>query len=296
MKKTRFAFGRAMMPAAAAILLVLAGTAVATPPASEAPAQASISLEYKMPANSVMTYQVKSEESQVMDVMGQTMATTSATVSDFTIKAKGPKDKDLLLGVTVDGMSMSITGPQGDMSPDLSSVKGKSFDMVLSVLGKEVDVSGAEAISYTLEGETRNLASGFKNFFPDLPGKPVKVGDTWPASANIEEKTTSMTIRIDLEYVHSLDGIETIDGVECARVVSQVTGSVNGSGSQMGQELAFTGTVKGKDTWFFSIKGGNYVKATSESTSEMSVDVPAAGMTIPMTTTSKIDLKLTGKS
>jgi hypothetical protein len=287
--------GRALMPLAAAFL-VLAGSVAATPSASTAPAQASINLEYKMPADRALTYQVKADESQVLDVMGQTMATTSATVSDFTFKAKGKKEKDLLLGVTVDNISMSITGPQGDMSPDMSSVKGKSFDMVLSPLGNEVDVSGAEAISYSLEGEARTLASGFKNFFPDLPGKPLKIGDTWPASASVEEKTTSMTIQIGLEYVHTLDGIEMVDGVECARVVSQVTGSLNGSGNQMGQDMTFTGTVKGKDTWFFAVKDGIYVKAVSESTSEVSIDLPAAGMAIPMTMTSKTELKLTGKS
>jgi hypothetical protein len=288
-------FGRALMPVAAAFL-VLAGSVAATPPPTVPSAQSSVNLEYKMPANRALTYQITAEESQVLDIMGQTTTTSTATVSHFTFKAKGMKEKDLLLGVTVDDISMSITGPQGDMSPDMSSVKGKSFDMVLSPLGNEVDVSGAEAISYSLEGESRNLSSGFKTFFPDLPGKAVKIGDTWPSSASVEEKMTSMTIQIGLEYVHTLDGIEMIDGVECARVVSQVTGSINGSGSQMGQDMTFAGTTKGKDIWYFAIKDGQYIKATSESTSEVSIDVPAAGMAIPMTMTSKTELKLTGKS
>ncbi len=132
------------------------------------------------------------------------------------------------------------------MSPDMSSVKGKSFDMVLSSLGNEVDVSGAEAISFAMSGEVRNMASSFKNFFPDLPGKTVKIGDTWPAAASIEEKTGSMDVKIDFQYLHTLDGIELIDGVECARVSSQVTGTISGSGNQMGQDLTFSGTSKGK--------------------------------------------------
>lgn len=280
-----------------AILFVLAAaTVLATAAAPKAPAQAAAVLEYKMPDGRALTYQAKSEESQLIEVMGQSMNTTSATVSNIAFKAKGKKDKDMLLGVTIDDMSVSVTGPQGDMSPDVSSVKGKSFDMVLSALGNEVDVSGAEAISYSMEGEERNLASGFKNFFPDLPGKPVKIGDTWPATANIEEKTTSANIRIDIQYVHTLDGIEVIDGMECARVVSQVTGAISGSGNQGGQDMTFAGTSKGKDTWYFAIKEGTLVKAASESTSEISIDLPAAGMAVPMTLTSKSEVKLTGKS
>lgn len=296
MKMSKSVFGRGLSAAAAVLLVLAAGAALATPSAPRSGGQAAVVLEYKMPANRALTYQISAEESQVLDIMGQIQESSVATVSHFTFKAKGKKDKDLLLGVTVDDISMSVTGPQGDMSPDMSSVKGKSFDMVLSPLGNEIDVSGAETISYALQGEVRNLSSGFKGLFPDLPGKPVKIGDTWPASVSVEEKMTSMTIRTDVEYVHKLDGIELIDGVECARVVSTVSGSISGSGSQMGQDMTFTGTVKGQDTWFFAIKDGTYVKATSEATSEVSIDLPAAGASLPMTVKSKTELKLTGKS
>ncbi len=279
------------------VILVLAAAAVlATAATPKAPAQAAVVLEYKMPSGRALTYQAKSEEAQIIEVMGQSMDTSTATVSDLTFKAKGKKDKDILLGVTVDDMSMSVVGSQGDMSPDMSSVKGKSFDMVLSALGNEVDVSGAEAISFAMEGEARSLVSSFQNFFPDLPGKPVKIGDTWPATASIEEKTTSIVIRLDFQYVHTLDGIEVIDGLECARVVSQVTGAISGSGNQGGQDMTFAGTSKGKDIWFFAVKEGTLVKAASESASEIFIDVPAAGMSIPMTLTSKSEVKLTGKS
>lgn len=279
------------------ILILSCGVALAAagPGTGSTQAAASVALEYKMPAGRVLTYQGKSEESQVLEVMGQTIDTSTASVSGFTFTAKGKKDKNLLMGVTIDDISISVTGSQGDMSPDTSSIKGKSFDMVMSPLGNELDVSGAEAISYAIAGETRDISSGFKTFFPDLPGKPVKVGDTWPATASVVEKTGSLNIRIDLQYVHTLDGLELIDGVECARVVAQVTGTISGSGNQMGQDMTFAGTSKGKDVWFFAIKDGHYVKSNSESTTEASIDVPAAGMTIPMTMTSKSELKLVGK-
>jgi hypothetical protein len=290
--------------AAAAVILVLAGTAVpamaavpAAPAKSLVPAPApaaTVVLDYKMPAGRVLTYLAKSEEAQVMEVMGQSMDTHTTGTNTSTFKAKGPKDKNFLLGVTIDDIAVTVTSSaQGDMSPDMSSVKGKSFDMVLSPLGSEVDISGAEAISYDMAGETRNLGSGFKTFFPDLAGKPVKIGDNWPSSSSVEEKTSSMNIKVDLQNVNTLEGFETVDGMECARISSQVTGTITGTGNQGGMDLTFSGTSKGKDVWYFAVKEGIYVKATSESTTQMSIDVPAAGMSIPATQTSKSEVKLT---
>ena len=304
---SRARLARLTLAAGAAAVLILTVNVAQTQarPASEAPAAvaaraipaaapASAVLEYKMPTGRALTYQVKSEEAQVMDIQGQSMDTQTTNTSTFTFKAKGLKDKNFLLGVTIDDIATTVTSSaQGDMSPDMSAVKGKSFDMVLSPLGSEVDVSGAEAITYDIAGETRNLSSGFKMFFPDLPGKPVKVGDTWPSTAGTEEKTSSMNIRIDLQNVNTLEGFETVDGMECARISSQVTGTITGTGNQGGADLTFSGTSKGKDVWYFAVKEGIYVKVTSESTTQMSIDVAAAGMTIPMTQTSKSEVKLT---
>lgn len=298
MKTNKSVLGRPFLAVAAAFLIVVAaGAASAAPSAPKAPSQASVNLEYKMPAGRALTYLAKQEEAQVMDVMGQAVDGQTTTTGTYSFKSKGSKDKNLLLAAMVDDMAMDIVSSmQGNSSPDMSAIKGKPFDMVLSPLGEEVDVTGAEALTFSVEGETRNLANGFKQFFPDLPGKPVKVGDSWPASSSIEEKMTSMTIRIETQYVHTLDGFETVDGMECAKISSQVTGTITGSGSQMGQDMAFTGNSKGKDTWHFAVKEGILVKVTSEATSEVSIDVPAAGMTIPMTLTSKSEVKLAGKS
>ncbi len=300
--KNAFTGRPAIFAAIAAILVLATGAVQATPTAPDAratsvtAAQASASavLEYKMPSGRILTYQGKSEEAQVMEVMGQAMDTHTAGTNTFTFKAAGSKDKNFLVGVRIDDVAVTVTSSaQGDLSPDMTSVKGKSFDMVLSPLGSEVDVTGAEAISYDMGGETRNLGSAFKTFFPDLAGKPVKIGDSWPSSSSIEEKTGSMNIRVDLQNVNTLVGFETVDGLECAKISSDVTGTVTGTGNQGGADMTFSGTSKGKDVWYFAVKEGIYVKGATESTTQMSIDISAAGMTIPMNMTSKSEVKLT---
>jgi hypothetical protein len=287
---------RMRMAVAAAVILALA-VAIPATSAPQAKPGAAVVLEYKMPAGRSLTYQNKSEQAQVMEVQGQSMDTQVANTSTVTFKSKGPKDKNLLLGVTIDEITASVTNSmQGDLSPDMASVKGKSFDMVLSPLGAEVDVTGAEAITFSTAGESQSIASEFKTFFPDLPGKPVKVGDTWPSTTTVEEKTGAMNIQISLQNANTLDGFETIDGMECAKVSTKFTGTVAGSGNQMGMDLAISGTTKGTGSWYFAVKDGILVKSSSDSTSELTIDVSAAGMSIPMTQTVKGEIKLSGKA
>jgi hypothetical protein len=293
--------GRVALALSIAAVLALAGCAAktaapgaaTTPAAPKAPA--GTVLEYKMPAGRTLTYTNTEEMSQVMEVMGQTVDAHTKGGGTFTFSAKGKKDQNLLLGVTIEDMSMTVNSSMGDQSPDMSPVKGKSFDMVISPLGSEIDVSGAEAITYESPNGTSNVAPGFKMFFPDLPGKPLKVGDTWPSSAAVDDTSGGMNIKLGFQYVSTFDGLETVDGMECARIRSDFTGTLSGTGNQQGMDMVLTGTGKGTDRWYFAVKDGIYLKATSDATYELSISVSAAGMTIPMTQTRKGELKLVGK-
>jgi hypothetical protein len=295
--------GRAALAVSIVAIFALAGCAAKTaaPGAATTPAAAAVKapagtvLEYKMPAGRALTYTNSQEMAQVMEVMGQAIDSHTKGGGTITFSAKGKKDQNLLLGVTIDDMSMTISGPTGDLSPDLSPVKGKSFDMVISPLGSEVDVSAAEAITYQSANGTANVASGFKLFFPDLPGKPLKVGDTWPSSAAADDTSGGMNIKMGFQYVNTFEGLETVDGMECARIKSDYTSTLSGTGNQQGMDMVLTGTGKGTDLWYFAVKEGIYLKATSDATYELSIAVSAADMTIPMTQTRKGELKLVGK-
>ena len=257
---------------------------------------AGIVLEYRMPAGRILRYTDKTEVREVTDVMGMTNESHSTLLSSLSFRAKGPKGADHLVGVTIDDLSITITGSRGDMSPDTEPVKGRSFDMVLSPLGTEVDVSGAEAITYQLVSGPRSVAPGFKVFFPDLPGKPVKIGDTWPSSFAIEDEGGGAKMRVEAQSVNTLEGFETVDGMECARIASTNTGTISGTGEQQGLDLVFAGTLKGTDVWYFAVKEGIFVRSTSEITNEISITVSGPQtMTIPATQTRKSEVKLAGR-
>jgi hypothetical protein len=303
MKTRQFSAKRlAWVLGAAAIVIAAGGGAPSSAPGdAKAPAvsqgQASgVVLEYKMPAGQVLKYQEKSEMRQVSDIMGQSVETVLTSTGAYSFQAKGRKETNFLLGVTIDDMGMSIATPRGDMSPDLKPVIGKSLDMVLSPLGAEVDVIGAEAITYELAGNPRSAATFFKVFFPDLPGKAVKVGDSWPSSYVIEEKSGPTSVRMEFQSLNTLEGWETVDGMQCARITAKVTGTISGTGKQQGFDTSTDGTAKGKDVWYFAVKEGIYVKATSELATETTTSLTGAqSMTIPSTQTRTGEVKLAGR-
>ncbi len=291
-----------------AAVLALAGFAARTEPpavagapaASAAKAQAApaapagIVLEYKMPEGRTLSYRTDGESVESAEIMGQTRESHSTSSDAFSLRGKGRKGQDLLLSVTIDDMSMVTTSPQGDVSPDLTSLRGKSFDMVLSPLGSEVDVSAAEAITFESPVGPRSIATGFKLFFPDLPGKPLQVGDSWPSGGGTTEKTGGIEIKLEFQNVNTFEGLETIDGRECARIRSEVTGGISGSGNQQGMDMVFSGTGKGTDLWYFAVKEGIYVKSTSDMKMDISITISALGQTLPTTQTRKGEVKLVG--
>ncbi len=292
MNKTDFVRGRAFFATGLVAILILAAGGMyggATTSAAAAP----VTLEYKMPSGQVLRYESREDSRQIMDVMGQVIETSSVSTSKFSFQAKGRQDKNFILGVTIDDITASINSMQGDMSPDMKPVIGKGFDMVLSPLGAAIDVSGAKALTYSSPDGVRNLSSGFKVFFPDLPDKRVNVGDSWPSRKTIEEQSDSVDLRIDIDSVNTLEAFEKIDGMDCARISSKLTGVISGTGSQQGMDLHFSGKLTGTDTWYFAVKEGLYVKSKGESSSDIAIE--ASGMTIPMTQSQTTEVKLVGR-
>lgn len=277
--------------------LLLAGCAArSTPPGIAQATVAGLTLEYKMPQGQVLRYREKQEAHEVGEVMGQTRESLLVVENAFSFLAKEPEGEDHLLGVTIDDMTMSVSSADGDLSPDLTAVRGKSFDMALSPSGTRVDVAGAEAITYRLANNTRSVASSFRLFFPHLPDRPVKIGDSWPSSATVEERYGAATVLLELQVINRLEGIETVDGMDCVRVHSETTGTISGTGRQEGADLIFGGTIKGSDIWHFAVKEGLYVDSTSESVTEMTISVTGpATFTIPATQTRKGEVKLVAR-
>ncbi len=256
---------------------------------------AAVTLAYQFPEGKTLSYRAASSEKQDMQVSGQDINSNTESSLEFTAKPKSSKDGVLGITVTIDAMKIRMQSPQGDQSPALDHVPGKSFDMSLTRLGKETDTSGAAAITYVLGTSSRDLSSRFQAFFPDLPDRPVKQGDTWPSQDSVTEKTGEGDIFVSLNHVNTLDGFETIDGIECVRIKTDSKGTLKGNLEQGGASLTLDGTTTATTTWYFAIKQGFLVRSDSKSGFSGSVAVAQANMTIPVTGESTEEVRLIRK-
>lgn len=266
-----------------------------TPPQAEKAAPEAMILRYKMPEGGVLRYRETGETREIQEAMGQSLETIASSKRTQTFRGKGRKGADFLIGVTVDEWAYTIFNPAGDFSPDLKEVTGKTFDMVLSPLGTEVDVSAGRALTYAVGGRTLNVASQFEFFFPDLPEKPVRVGDTWPTRFTIRDPGGESSRRTDIEILNTVEALEVIEGRDCLRIASTLAGVVAGTGKQQDLELRFEGTVKGTDVWYFAPREGLFVKSASDITTEMKITVSGAqGIVVPVTQKQKGEVRWLG--
>ncbi len=271
---------------------MLAGCAAKTAPVWGDP-QKGLILQYRMPEGQVLKYESWGETQQTMEVMGQTIDVDIDSMNAFSVESKGQKEQNYRLTITIDDMSMGIQSPQADLEADMSTVIGKSFDMLLSSLGKELELIGAEDIEYDMGPEgTRNVAAGFQDIFPAVTNRPVKIGDTWPDESTVTDKSSSGEAIIKISSLNTLEGFETIDGWECARISAKASGTIEGTGEQQGMELITRGDIKGTATWYFAYKEGLFVKQTMEGSVEGTVNVPSQSIDIPFTREMTSEIKL----
>ncbi len=289
--------GKRVQAAVLSAVLVMAGSASVSPafPTGQA-TSTELLLEYKMPEGQVLRYQGTDEMRETSDRMGETVESVVTSSGTDAFRSKGRKNGAHLLEVAIEDASLVISSPRGEIRPDLKPIIGRKFDMSLSPTGTKVDVSAAESITFTSVSGPRSVASGYKVFFPELPEKPIQEGGSWTTSSVTEEAAGPMTIRTEIQRVNTLAGYETVDGLNCLRVTTKITGRVSGSGNQQGADITVEGTIEGTAVWHFAPQEGQFVRLSSEVVSPMTVTVKRGQtLSMPTTQTQKKTIKLAGR-
>jgi hypothetical protein len=256
--------------------------------------ESGLLLQYQIPDDMLLRYAFSNGYVQNMKVMDQSVKIEGSETSIISVRSKGLNGQDYQLGITIDSMSVSLSSPNGDLVPDMAGVNGKDFEMSLTPKGKEFDITGTESIQYEIRpGEKQSAAAGFKAMFPDLPDKPVEIGDTWTTSDTVTEKTGSGEIIIILNSVNRLDGFEKIDGVDCARIAAMTTGTITGTGKQQGMDLVTKGGIEGEDIWYFAYKDGVFIKLISSGLARSTITATGPqNMVIPTTREYQMEITL----
>ena len=251
-------------------------------------------LQYRMAEGKAIMYEKTETSTQSMKVMGQAMDTSTNKTTAFTVEPKGLEGGKQSLTITIDSMEAGLKTPQGSFTADTEPAVGESFDMMLSAHGKETGLDGADGIEYNLGmAGTRSIRPDFEAFFPDLPDGRVKIWDTWTTLDTINVADGGMDVKIVSENLNVLEGYETVNGRECAKVTVDVNGAVTGEGVQGGADLVFDGEMTGKETWYFDYAEGLFIQSSSDLSVVATVNVSGPQeMTIPVSQTMTITAAL----
>ena len=254
-------------------------------------------LTYRMDKDQALKYKITSSNQMSMEMMGQAMDMSMDMEQTYSVKSNGTDDKkNLLTTLTIDDMNYKIDSPQGLNDINLDSVIGKSLDFKFSMDGKTEKFVGADKLKINLgqmSGGETDLASLMLDVMPDLPNKPIKVGDTWPSKDEKTIKNMGMDVKTISEMEHKCEAMETVNGLECLKIVSKIKSVMSGSGENMGMEMNMEGDTETVSTWYFAYKKGIIVKTVQDGFVESTVALSGQqNMTIPVTTEVKTELNL----
>ena len=258
-------------------------------------AESGFILNYQLQKDQVWKYENKTNQIQIMELNGNAMEISTDVSSVYTITGNGlEKNKLFNSTVKMESISNKVKTPQGEREIDLSSIIGKDFGMTFKRCGKKVNFSNPDNIKVDLgPGGKQDAEKFFKNLLPRLGREPVKIGGSWKVTEKDSVNQGGLDIAIETETTNIIQGVETIEGMECLKIKSKFTLSMEGSGQQMGADVLFEGEGDGTHTWYFAYKKGLFVKSNIETLMEGTAIVSGGqNMTIPITQERSSEVKL----
>jgi hypothetical protein len=243
----------------------------------------AVKLTYKYPADKVVRYLTNSTMVQIMDVQGQTMQTDVNSAFGCSVKSAGSVDNNLKLEIAIDTIGQTSNSPMGGTGGTVLGIKGKSCILVITPDGKVADMSGAAGLTYNIEGSGEtNLSQTLGDYFPRLPENPVKPGDTWNLTDSVMTISSVMTMKTVDMSVNKVEGFETVNGIECAKISRQHTGTMTMTVQSQGMDIFIKGPYTGTSEYLFAVKEGYLVKLTYATKLKGNLEISSMGMEMPI--------------
>ena len=87
-----------------------------------------------------------------------------------------------------------------------------------------------------------------------------------------------------MQSENTFEGIEKVDGIDCAKITSVLTGSRDQKAQNMGMDVRTKGNFTGTEELYFAIKEGYYIKQVVKTKLNGNVDLTGdqGNMSFPM--------------
>lgn len=212
------------------------------------------------------------------EMMGQ-RTTDSGTVTRIVSVALTPRAGDTLaVRYAVDSIETTTANPQAREM--IMAQKGRTASGTLSPLG--VPHSFESPVVDTTQQAMRMAMESYRHFFPRVPSRAVKSGDTWADTVTQQFTSAGLSGSSRLVLTSRAVGDTTFAGSAALRVERTGAVTMSGTGSQGGQplELEGQGTVNGSA--YISLTG-LYLGSSETQSMDITVQAPAMSLTIPIT-------------
>lgn len=231
------------MPARISLFVLVAASLV---PAACAPGgpPAPPALAWGLPAETSLTYLRGDTVRMDLELGGQRF--DARVRSAATLGAEFSREGD---GVRV---SLAVEELQGRLSQPMGAPVTADATEVEGPLGFTVDRRGrVSSVSVPrLSGGAEQILEPFTtahSFFPRLPGRAARPGDTWTDTLQFEGETGLGTLRTRAVLTYTLEGDTTIAGRTLARISSRGTMETASDGTVAGMRVrqSARGTLEG---------------------------------------------------
>ncbi len=264
-------------------LLVLYQPAISQKLKDATPAVTGANYQYNYPAERYVEYLSTGKVIQLLNIEGQEMVTNVKSMVGCSVKSSGNTEKNIKLEIKIDSMSQKVESMTGNFGGPITEPAGKVFRIEITPTGKEVDLSEAKTITFSEpSGGTSDLSSSFSDFFPDLPAGSVNTGDTWISNDSINIVTASSTINTKTKFENKFEGTEKINGYDCIKITSNLSGTLIVLTQSEGTDVKVTGPFTGTAVLYFSPSEGYFIRYSSTIKMKGNVEVLSMSMTIPI--------------
>jgi hypothetical protein len=263
--------------------------------ASSASAGEKYTLRYGMKKGDVYLYSDAGDNKSTQEMMGQEMKSSSLSrmLSRCVVEDVLGNGTQVLV-LSYDSMIVATKSPRMDTTMVMTGMMGKRSRIRLSPTGT---VSGKETIdSVEFQGVRRSGAFREMQRYHTFPDTAVGIGGTWTAKTLDTSSAMGQNLQTTLNSTYSLNGVETVGGVECLRIAYKGDSGVEGKGKNMGMDMFIEGKGTLNGSFLFDLKRGLIVSEELKSDMEMTIAITGQqNMTIPMTQSTVYTRKLMNK-
>ena len=219
-------------------------------------------------------YRITAVQTTSQIMMGQTQE-FETTIKQLLSLAVAKSASALSLTMTIDSATVSSNAPAG--VPDASEAVGLKF---VGEMGFDGKVASSQVTDKSGAPSASQFAGNLRSILPRVRVGAAK-GDTWMDSTTALMNQGPATITSESVITYTFAGDTVLAGAKAWKITGVGATKLSGSGNQQGADYTIKGTAKTTLTAVVSA-GGVLLGGSSDADSNLSVNVEAAGMTIPI--------------